>query len=775
MTARPVRKGCPCVVLCACLLLAGTFFAQVALSQEDRKAAIRKEWGFLIEKFPATYPDIFRVIEEHYPNAMQALLDLGDQALAQKKWERAKYWFDICQAKDKNNIIAQYGLGCAKRERGVEHNPLQRNIEWRFAENHFRKVVSRDSAFRDVFYQWALLTRYKNQYTRAIGLAHTQLSVHPDTYIAQKGIFTLYNALIRSLPPEEVQAWLESHDTDYDRYFLGELYRLQGMFAKADSVYERLLNDSLSITPLPVRMSLVRLYGEMNRPEELQDAYWKAARTLRTPLDRDIFWDDHIFIVNENEYRYFNQPLALPTFLESLKKFWVKRDPLPAAQVNYRLIEHYRRLNFAEKHYYYDGFRLPIYRDDQTRILSFPDYYYANDKLNDMGMIYVRFGSPDREATLIGAPGDSEKLLSGGPPIVRNMSWLYEAGYGRPRLIFHFAQPDRSPPGNWLLVPGFKDARILEKMFDWDMVYFNMAYTGELKYWGEMTNMTSHMVDEALRTDSHSWSPKTGALKFYQDAARFRKTGRTDCVQLAYSIPLSGLRDGRGNADSVWLETGAALYDDRLNLLDKTTRWFRLDAIPDSFVYKGQLIDAFEYELDPGTHNIAVHARLENGRKLNGVRYTYPPDSSREVLCSSSLRLAYDISCKDSSGLRDREHLKIIPNPSGIFGLSEPFFVYYEIYNLRFDSYGRTMYSLEFSLAAGQEKNFFRKMGRLFGGRSGRMISTAVKQSGAESTVKEYMNFDLSKAGPGVYTLRLKVTDHVSGEETLTSAEFELR
>ena len=69
------------------------------------------------------------------------------------------------------------------------------------------QVVRQDSSYRDAFYQWAILARYKDQYKRAIELIHTQLAQKPSEHDARKDIFRLYYALIRGLPYEEVEPW----------------------------------------------------------------------------------------------------------------------------------------------------------------------------------------------------------------------------------------------------------------------------------------------------------------------------------------------------------------------------------------------------------------------------------------------------------------------------------------------------------------------------------------------------------------------------------------
>ena len=77
-------------------------------------------------------------------------------------------------------------------------------------------------------------------------------------------------------------------------------------------------------------------------------------------------------------------------------KFWQSRDPIPSTDENERLIEHYKRLDYARSHY--PGGTITGY--------------------DDRGKIYVRFGKPD----------DYYRSISSDGFILDNESWVYQIG-----------------------------------------------------------------------------------------------------------------------------------------------------------------------------------------------------------------------------------------------------------------------------------------------------------------------------------------------------------
>lgn len=99
--------------------------------------------------------------------------------------------------------------------------------------------------------------------------------------------------------------------------------------------------------------------------------------------------------------------------VEAWERFWARRDPTPDTPVNENLIEFYRRLRYASRHFQGIG---PGWR-------------------SDMGRIYIRYGPPDQVET---QPG------SASMPTIE--TWFYHQPYRR----FMFA--DREGFGRYTLL-----------------------------------------------------------------------------------------------------------------------------------------------------------------------------------------------------------------------------------------------------------------------------------------------------------------------------------
>ncbi len=88
-----------------------------------------------------------------------------------------------------------------------------------------------------------------------------------------------------------------------------------------------------------------------------------------------------------------------PAIFGQMVAFWVSRDPVLSTSLNERLIEHWRRIAYARKHFRRAG-----------------NTVYGTD---DRGLIYVRFGKPDRrEEKIVTPPNLINDPVHGGPLIV---------------------------------------------------------------------------------------------------------------------------------------------------------------------------------------------------------------------------------------------------------------------------------------------------------------------------------------------------------------------
>ena len=739
--------------------------AQEPLTESQRDSLIAERWDFrtLDFKYPNDFRKIRGIIQRYCPYEIDTMVAMGNRELESRKWRRAKLWYEVALIGNPENLMAHYGCGICRREIGKNKAFFLRGPDWKASQRHFEKIIASDSMYQDVFYQYALLEKYREHLFKAILLAHRQIAANPTAYTGLRGIFRLYDYMIHNKSLKKAEPWLNSRNSAFDEYYLGELYRIHGLFGKADSIFHAILVHNTNFPLQPVYLSLVKIYVQKNEPEKAEAAYWQAVNKIFTRLEADLLLEDFMYIVHDDEYNILKDDKYLMMLPNVMKAYWLKRDPTPAAPYNQRLIAHYQRLLFAEKEYYYDGFRHEWYKDASSREFRFPAWYFENDKFNDMGLIYIRFGEPDERAFAIARDLELE-MIDSRNQLPSNMSWLYLETTTSLRMIFHFYIPRDAPPGYWSMVTAFNQKDITAGMAGWDNSPLEVYVLNRVRE-----------VEHAMKNDRHTWPKETENLELHHIILRFRNTDTQDLFQLSYAVPLSNLSYMNVKTDSVSFESGIVIFDERMTPLFKDRRDFRLVDPSDTHIWNNLFIDEFEVPLPVGRYNVAVHARTLDGSKVNGWRYRYTlPDSARDRLACSSLKLAFDISPKTAeSDNRHRNDLKIIPNPTKIFNRNQPVYVYYEVYNLTYNEQGMTDYAVNFILSqTGKKKGIVKKISGIFGSGEKYQVSVESEQVGDSRTATDYISFDMSRAKAGEYELILEVRDKVSGEEATAFSEI---
>jgi tetratricopeptide (TPR) repeat protein len=702
-----------------------------------------------------------------------AIEGMANVEMRRKNWSGADGWYRKLLNIDGNYIPALYGFAICKREEGKNAVLLQRALIWKSAKKHFNKALELDSTYLDVLYQTAILERYRENYEEAIRFTHRQLKLKPQLDNVHMGLFRFYDYFLsnrtgKEYEAAEVERWLMNRDTPHDRYALGELYRRKEIFSRAETILKSLLNEHTNFPKQPAYMSLVRLYVEQENPQSANDHYWQAVDTISSYLEAALIVEDMITIMNSNEFGQFHRGLSISELKNAIKKFWLGRDPLPAFSYNYRLIEHYRRLNYVESNYRYDGFRHALDRDDRTGVLIFPTSYDQNFKFSDPGLIYLRYGEPDEKATAVG-------------DLPTNMSWLYYARGGYPQLIFHFTISRNAPANYWTLTPGIVHPDFIESVAHWDMRYQRMLLTNANVHdihsgFHELANERAEMVAVGFENDRHTWTKELEPLVMNHSAYRFRETLTEDVVQFVFSIDMEDIYKEMDDPDTVEIEAALVIFNKNMDQIHENIRTYSVFNKTHDRIWSNLLIDEFEIPLRLKEYNVALHAKVLGQERLNGWRFQYPlTGKNRRHLGLSSLKLAFEIETKGDPTNQDRQNLKMIPNPTNKFSRRSPVFAYYEIYNLAFNQAGQTDFNIIFSLKQlKRQRNIMQKIGAVFGGGDKYQVSTENREIRESREVSEYISFDMSKAKPGSYILELTLQDNVSGEKSTSSQEFRL-
>lgn len=738
-----------------------------------------------INRWPTTGEEVLEVMRNSYPHEIDSLVVLGNRENERHQWKKASNIFEIVLSVNPDHIGAHYGRGISRREYGRNTNLLPRQMAWEDADIHFKHVQLLSETYGEIFFEQAILERYRLEYFNAIELSHKQFQVKVPTDHIKKELFLFYDSMLNHVDFNTAEKWLLSRKTIYDVYFLGELYRRKDRTTEADAIFQELLKNTHRFPETPVHLSRVRLLVQQGRHIDAEESYWKAVDAVYTSFDKDILLDDFWPIVNAREYQLLSQRIPKAMLREALQAFWLRRNPLPSMPFNPRFIEHMRRVIEAEKRFYYDGFRHPGYKSLDIGFLPMPEWYHSNRRFNDLGVIYIRYGEPDKKATYVGMPSADtpfSKWVVFPTKISKNLSWLYNEREDEPQRIFHFCVPENAPPTYWTMLLMFDAPEILEVMLDWDHRLFELINVDEdmpshaLTVFQELVRERARDVNEVLQNDRPSIPDEDELLAFYPSVDRFRLTDNHDILELAFAVLAEDVMEGVALGDRILLETGIKIFDGAVEPSYEDTRSVTLSPNNTGGIYKGWYIDQFEIPVQPKNQNITFHAIVPANQRYNGYRFVEPaPSAERDKLSCSTLKLAFDISKVVETKFQNRRSLDIVPNPTGRFDKKDPIYIYYEIYNLSFDQNAQTQYSVNFTLRElDRDGNVFDRITGIFSDGQPYRVTVESELSGTTGIVTDFISFDMSRARTGQYDLTLEIRDLISNEKTITSRRIEL-
>jgi GWxTD domain-containing protein len=443
------------------VLLFVLFGSAVAQSDEETRDSLftTGDAQFRRGNFKAA-EDIYKKILKIDAYDTLALQRLGRIAYIDEDWGKTKDYFGKILEKYKSNSWALYYRGIAFRESGKYKALLLRKLDWDKSRNHFKTIIDQDSLFSDVLYQYAILLRFREKYKQALAMAHRQIRLKPELTIPQVKIFRMYRYFITHRDEKAVRDWSEEQGTDHALYAVGEAWRRQGKLDKADSLFREMLTNSAQISTSPLWLSRVKIYIEQEKFIQADSCFGEAVNKISNQIDADLIMEDLKYLLKEKEWLLYLNLDKLSALKVFIKKFWMRRNPLPASTWNVRLIEHYKRLIYSDKNYEYDGFKGWFMDPDPLSYLEYPLTRKLNNEYNDKGLIYIRHGEPNERAVTVGAD------------IPVNESWLYYQTPFHPPLTFHFIA---GKPGNdWRFAPYLIDKAILEDRLTWGNIYFQM-------------------------------------------------------------------------------------------------------------------------------------------------------------------------------------------------------------------------------------------------------------------------------------------------------------
>jgi GWxTD domain-containing protein len=515
--------------------------------------------------------------------------------------------------------------------------------------------------------------------------------------------------------------------------------------------YERLVGDADS------SLAALRAYAEHERRNgaALHELAWSAAlagdsNAVRVYYEGASSDDSAAVAAYRSDLELLADDSTLAAYdstngearTEFLQRFWTLRDRRDLRTEGQRLLEHFRRRTYAERH-----FALLTNR----RLSSIDDIYRsAHLPFDDRGMVYLRQGEPDEVI---------HPVLAGMMP---NETWVYRRGEGD--LLLHF-----KGGGAYTVGGDIQDYRLVRSIFELGagsdaQIELLLASRADLldvyaKFlnWGQYARARAADREQEIVEGSIEVATVTDAnVRHYRisiasaaDAVAIGELDGSPLVHLVIAVPLE---DEQVDADQVRLPVRirAGFYDASGvpgPALDRDTA-LKVRRTEDGLEAQGRL----EFALPPGAwlYRVSVETNDSTGRIL-------PEDSVRvEPVTGSPLSLSGIALGTRSKGVEwvPAPGDTAVFNPSATFDPADQVELYFEAYGLETTQPVRT----EVRIAQGK--------------RDALRLSYEQPVSGTPLRVRR--SLDIVNVKPGRYQLQVRVATQ-DGQEATTTREIEVK
>lgn len=556
------------------------------------------------------------------------------------------------------------------------------------------------------------------------------------------------------------------------KYYL-DLARSYFRSGKSD-LAESVLTDSAFLNSNYSRTSKKLLQAKLcfseNQNRQGQIFYIQAINSIKSAEDDALVFQDIIYIISDEQYsRYDTTALQnRPRFYQS---FWRKRDPTPFSYLNERIPEHFRRLFYARKYYrkyftvtnldnpalYFDESLLTKDPDPSKIILkqglnpfkqlNLPRGMREQEDIDDRGYVYLHHGEPnDMEIQDIIEPHFDLILAT------KTEHWQYFAKSTRPEALYFFLI--RQGCARLLAAPlTIKNLKFLNPGF----ANFNFSTYQEFVVTNKQI-VEEHII---LETTEYKYSPKT--FDFPYTLVSFKNKQNMNSLEVYYGVPLKEFKPDKNEPQRpIQIEKGFALFDQNWEVIDRWQEANQFETQSKKDDWKEILyLNGRQYRLPPGEYHFALQLDDPVSGKMALYRGDYSlSDYFIDSLQLSKIILAKNLQPENAQSLFAKDGVQFTPKFNGVFPRQEPIALYYEIYNLCYDTKGQTKYEITYSVwPYKKEKEITNPR------RKKPIIRTGTTQNGQKRDEKVWMSFDFSNQKKGKYVIEILVQDRESGEE----------
>lgn len=250
------------------------------------------------------------------------------------------------------------------------------------------------------------------------------------------------------------------------------------------------------------------------------------------------------------------------------------------------------------------------------------------------------------------------------------------------------------------------------------------------------------------------------------------RDGNSD-VFVNYGIPIMEGYDLDQDMINLTANAGTFVVSDNRNMLAErrqTIYGLRTSQIV-RFDEANLWVNSEAFTTPPGNHEVSVEFETASGGTVAVQRREVPVhDFSGDRLALSDVMLAYRIDeAFDGKPVVTsdiyRNGFSIQPAPWSVFGVDQPIYLYFEVYNLGQNPDGTASYDIEAELLPKEDGNRIgRAVGRLFGGGdAGVSVRLPVQVESGDDA--QYLILGAENQEPGLYTLVVRIHDNVSDRD----------
>ncbi len=538
--------------------------------------------------------------------------------------------------------------------------------------------------------------------------------------------------------------------------------------------------------PDAIEMSPVLAYAYMEMDSlDMAEAAFERYLEVCDPAER-LLYEDIRLLASPDEYEAFANAPDRDAYLI---RFWGDRDPDLTTAANERQLEHYRRVWFARRH-----------------------FSKSRQPWDTRGEVYVRFGEPDHRSRSdwvnFQQSLDVQRVKEALAGQIHGAADV--ASWGDILVAFPVRSIPEGHDFGGFMAPAYRPVIANgadESIVPWESwVYVNNGAGGgmEVTFTDEMLNGKFDFAPPPIDVDIdiqmlaayNRLSPRNVSMR---SAARYpdyyQPPANEDPLEFSYD-----LADFRGQADAAsalevyagipqnvaqYMKTEDATTLDverTVALLNKETGQVYRKKDDVHFRRQGdvsQTLGAFvpdvvRLDVPPGHYRMEVKVRDKRtgrrGRYRQIIHVEAYPESGLRI---SDLELAWRITEDNAESKFSKGELHVVPMPTRTYGKGHSVYVYYEIYNLARDTFGRTRYRITYTVGKRGESDVgnIARLVRLRGKRQVE-VEVASEQVGTDPTEVEYVALQLGQHSEGRQVLQVAVTDLNSGETVTKDAGF---